>query len=117
LPDFINNAELTQEIIKCRTSNRISDKLARMLMLFVDRLAMKANFRSYTYRADMESTALVQLCSVGTKHNDPRPAILKFEATYCIHRAAADSLRFGKRVTPLQPNSFAYATSIVIRVH
>ena len=39
----------------------VSDKLARMLMLMVARIALKPNFRYYSFFEDMKSDALFQL--------------------------------------------------------
>lgn len=116
LAPLSSNADLTREIILCQQTNTISPKLAEMLILFVERLASKSSFRHYSYREDMQSAALCQLCSVSQKTDDPRPAVLKFDVEYCIKKAEADSIKRGKRVAPLPPNPFAYVSQVITNV-
>lgn len=40
---------------------KITDRLARSMMLLVDRIALKPNFRGYSYVSEMKSEALVNL--------------------------------------------------------
>lgn len=83
----------------------VSDKLARMLMLMVDRLALKGNWRNYSFIEDMKAEAICQLVKCNEQHrtgqsNDYRPNVLKFDTTY--------AQRTGKSQNP-----FAYITQIV----
>ena len=74
-------------------------------MLMVSRIAMKPNFKYYSFIEDMKSDALFQLikCNEQKGSNDYRPNILKFDISY--------SQRAGTT-----PNGFAYCTQIVMNV-
>ena len=106
---YVSNRELADEIARCQLTMTVSKRLAEMLYLLVTRIALKPNWRSYSYIMDMKSDALLQLL----KHNeqtkgrgsalDTRPNILKFDFSYAE--------RSGK-----PPNPFSYATQIVTNV-
>lgn len=102
MPEYINNKILTAEIIACQKTMVISDKLATMLMLLVERTSLSPNWRGYSFLADMRAEALLQLVKYnGPKGRDSRPNILKFDPGYAE--------RAGKT-----PNGFAYATQIIL---
>lgn len=106
MPHYLTNRDLAEEIRKCQETNEVSDKLARMLMLLVDRIALKPNWRNYSYISDMRGDALLQLIKRNQsngpiRRNDQRPNILKFSFEYAE--------RAGK-----PPNPFAYATQIIM---
>ena len=102
---YLKNKDLTREIIKCQETMVVSDTLARMLMLLVRRIALKPNFKYYSFIDDMVSDALFQLikCNDQKGSTDHRPNILKFDISY--------SQRSGTT-----PNGFAYATQIIMNV-
>lgn len=105
MPEYLSNKRLCAEIVACQLTMVVSHRLAEMLILLVDRIAMKPNWRNYSFLSDMKGDALLQLVkcnqSAGlTRGNDYRPNILKFDFGY--------SERSGKA-----PNAFAYATQIV----
>jgi len=64
---YLTNATLLPEVIKCREAGKISDKLARMLMLLTDRYSRSSKFGGYTFREDMVSEALINLCQNALK--------------------------------------------------
>jgi DNA-directed RNA polymerase specialized sigma24 family protein len=47
--------------LEAKEKGRMTDKLARMLMLLTDRYSRKANFSGYSFREDMVSAALINL--------------------------------------------------------
>ena len=51
---------------------KISDRLAKMFMLLVDRYGQRGNFRNYTYVDDMRGSALVQLSQVGLQFDESK---------------------------------------------
>jgi hypothetical protein len=59
---YLTNADLLPAVLESIKVGRITDKLARMLMLLTDRYSRKANFVGYSYREDMVSAALINLC-------------------------------------------------------
>jgi DNA-directed RNA polymerase specialized sigma24 family protein len=69
---YLTNAQLLPEVIKSKEQGQITDKLARMLMLLTQRIAYKPSFVNYTYRDDMVSEALADLCKNALKFNAER---------------------------------------------
>lgn len=57
--DGLSNGEF------CSDHGKISNRLAQMFMLLVDRYSRRGNWRGYTYNDEMRSTALLQLAQVG----------------------------------------------------
>lgn len=66
----MNNREFTEEIIRCKETGVISDKLARDMMHLVEKLSKKSNWRGYSYIDEMRSEALLHL-TVGLLKFDP----------------------------------------------
>jgi hypothetical protein len=104
---FLNNADLTTEIIHCQTNNIISSRLAKMLMLFVTNYGRKSCWRGYSFLADMEADALLQLMKTNIKGNDYRPTVLKFDCGYAARKADLTN------TTSLPANPFAWITQVV----
>jgi hypothetical protein len=102
---YLKNKDLTSEIVRCQESMIVSDTLARMLMLMVSRIALKPNFKYYSFIEDMKADALFQLIKRNDQKgsNDYRPNILKFDISYSQRAGTA-------------PNGFAYATQIIMNV-
>jgi hypothetical protein len=105
VPEYLNNAALAAEIAECQKTMVISDKLARMLVLLVSRIASKPSFRNYSFLEDMKAEALLQLVrrNAQQSRNDQRPNILKFDHAYAERKGT-------------KPNPFSYATQIVNNV-
>lgn len=64
---YLTNATLLPEVIKCRKAGKISNELAKMLMLLTDRYSRSSQFGGYTFREDMVSEALINLCQNALK--------------------------------------------------
>lgn len=63
---------------------KISNQLARMFLLFVNRLGTRANYRGYSYVEEMKSDALVQLCQVGLQFDESKSEnVFAFYTTIC----------------------------------
>lgn len=56
----------------CQTHGAMTDKLARMFMLLVERYSQRANWRGYTYVDEMKGQSLLQLSSMGLQFNEAR---------------------------------------------
>lgn len=99
---FISNHDLYQEIVTCQETNVVSDRLARMLQLMVEKYALRPNWRFYSYLDEMKCEALLQLvkCNNDPLSADRRPNVLKFNAQYAI-------------VAGRKQNPFAYVTTII----
>ena len=97
------------EIEKCQTSNtnpnEVSDKLAKMLILFVDKYSQKGNWRGYSYIDEMRQDALYHLVCAGPKTEIP--VVLRFNSvksqnpfayiTTCIHHIFIRTLKLHQR--------------------
>lgn len=59
---YLNNADLLQQVIKSHEQKRMTDELAKMLTLLCARYASKGNFANYTYNDDMQAYAMMALC-------------------------------------------------------
>jgi DNA-directed RNA polymerase specialized sigma subunit len=66
---YLTNADLLPAVLEAKQVGKITDKLARMLMLLTDRYSRKANFNGYSFREDMVSAALINLCQNALKFN------------------------------------------------
>ena len=51
---------------------RISNRLARMFLLLVERYGRRGNWRSYTYNDEMQSAALLQLSQIGLQFDESK---------------------------------------------
>jgi len=58
----------------CQTHGAMTDALARMFMLLVERYSQRANWRGYTYVDEMKGQSLLQLSSMGLQFNEARSA-------------------------------------------
>jgi len=53
---------------------QITNKLARMYIMMCEKYAMKYNWRGYTYRDEMQNSAILQLTYVGLRFNEAKSA-------------------------------------------
>lgn len=54
------------------THGTITDKLARMFMLMVNKYSQRSNWRGYTYLDEMKGQALMQLSQMGLQFNEAK---------------------------------------------
>jgi DNA-directed RNA polymerase specialized sigma24 family protein len=64
---YLTNGDLLPAVLESKKVGKMTDKLARMLMLLTDRYSRKANFNGYSFREDMVSAALINLCQNALK--------------------------------------------------
>lgn len=53
---------------------KITNKLAKMYVMLCEKYAMKYNWRGYTYRDEMQASAVLQLTYVGLRFNEAKSA-------------------------------------------
>jgi hypothetical protein len=53
---------------------QITNKLAKMYIMMCEKYAMKFNWRGYTYRDEMQNSAILQLAYVGLRFNEAKSA-------------------------------------------
>lgn len=56
----------------CQTHGAMTDNLARMFILLVERYSQRANWRGYTYVDEMKGQSLLQLSSMGLQFNEAK---------------------------------------------
>lgn len=94
---YLTNATLLPEVIKCRKAGKISNELAKMLMLLTDRYSKSSKFGGYTFREDMVSEALINLCQNALKF-DPEKSSNPFAFyTTSIHHSFLQFLNNEKK--------------------
>lgn len=66
---YITNATLLPAVLEAKKLGRITDTLAKMFLMITERYSKKSNFVGYSFREDMVSVALINLCANGLKFN------------------------------------------------
>ena len=67
--NYLNNEDLTEEILKCKESKIPSEKLGKMFQLLVDNVARSFYWENPEDGYDCKSNALLDLCSNFWKYN------------------------------------------------
>lgn len=84
---YIDKDEYDKELMSLKNTGRASERLGELFMVHAQRCASAGNYKGYTYRGDMESTAILHLLKYSHNYN---PAIGKDAFSYCtsiIHHA------------------------------
>jgi DNA-directed RNA polymerase specialized sigma24 family protein len=66
---YVTNAQLIEAIAEAKKEGKLTDKLARYLHMIAERYSYSSSFGGYSFREDMVSFALVNLCSNWHKFN------------------------------------------------
>ena len=64
---YLTNATLLPEVIKSKAAGKMSNELAKMLMMLAERYSRRSKFVGYPFRDDMVSEALINLCANALK--------------------------------------------------
>ncbi len=110
---YITNAVLLPEVIRAKELGRITNELARMLLLIAERFSCKSSFVGYSFREDMVSFAMVNLMANALKFkpeksNNPfafyttaiRNSFLQYLADEKKHRDIRDELIMDEGFNP-----------------
>ncbi len=83
---YLKNKDLLAEVIHCRTENnmKMSDKLARMLIMLTARYGRSGQFGGYTFNEDMQAYAMMMLCKTWVGFNPERGTNAFAYYTQCI---------------------------------
>lgn len=81
---FLRNKDLVAEVIVCKNTGKMSNELARMLMLMTEKLSKKSNFANYTYIEDMRSFATMCLVNTWSEFDPARSNNAFAFYTQCI---------------------------------
>jgi hypothetical protein len=66
---YIDKDEYEVEIIKYKKVGKASERLGELFLLHVQRCSSAGNWKSYTYRGDMEGMALIHLLKYSHNYN------------------------------------------------
>jgi hypothetical protein len=121
---YITNATLYPEVLRAKELGRITDELARMFMMITTRYSLKSNFAGYSFREDMVSFALINLCANGlkfdpAKSNNPfsfyttaiHNSFLQYLADEKKHRNIRDELLIDSGSSPSHSYSSAHSNT------
>lgn len=64
---YLTNSKLLPEVVRAKAEGRLTNELAKMLMMLTRRYAQRPCFTGYTYKEDMISDALTNLCQNALK--------------------------------------------------
>lgn len=84
---YLTNKEILPEVINCKKTGVISDKLWQMLVLLVERYGSKGNFYGYSYNDDMQGEALCSLMKNALKFDPERSSNPFAFYTSCVHNS------------------------------
>lgn len=94
---YLTNATLLPEVIRAKKLGKITPELAKMLVLLAERYSRHYRFSGYSYRDDMVSEALANLCQNALKFNPERSSNPFAFYTTAIHRSFLQYLNIEKR--------------------
>lgn len=94
---YLTNARLLPEVIRSKELGRLTDELAEMLMMLTRKYAMRPCFSGYTYREDMVSEALANLCQNALKFNPEKSDNPFSFYTSCINNSFLQFLNIEKK--------------------
>jgi DNA-directed RNA polymerase specialized sigma subunit len=60
---YVTNAQLLEALTEARTANKLTSRLAKYLHMIAERYSYSSSFGGYSFREDMVSFALVNLCA------------------------------------------------------
>lgn len=66
---YVTNAVLLPAVIEAKELKQVTNKLIRMIQMIAERYSRKANFIGYSFREDMVSAAVMNLCNNALKFN------------------------------------------------
>jgi hypothetical protein len=69
---YVNNAVLLPAVIHAKSLNVVTSELIGMIKLIAERYSRKANFIGYSFRDDMVSAAVANLCNTALKFDPER---------------------------------------------
>lgn len=113
--NYLNNRDLLSEVLLSKLNNppKMTDKLARMLMMLCARYGRRGNFANYTYNEDMQAYAMMMLVRTWNSFNPEKSNNPFAFFTQCVknsfiqylnsekrHRVIRDELMVNKGLNP-----------------
>lgn len=110
---YVTNSVLLPEVIRAKQLGRITNELAKMILLIAERFSCKSSFVGYSFREDMVSFAMVNLMANALKFNPEksnnpfafyttaiRNSFLQYLAVEKNHRDIRDALIVEEGLNP-----------------
>ena len=94
---YLTNSKLLPAVIEAKEKGKLSDELAKMLMMLTRKYAQRPCFSGYTYKEDMISEALANLCQNALKFNAEKSKNPFAFYTSCIHNSFLQFLNIEKK--------------------
>lgn len=98
--NYLNNADLMRETVKSQKDGKMTDELAKMLMVLCDRYrsSRTGNFTRYTYFDEMKSAAIENLVKNAWHKFDAENYENPFAYyTSCVHNSYIQYLKYEKK--------------------
>jgi len=95
---YVTNAQLLEAFYEAKAAGKLTDRLAKYLMMVAERYSYHPWFAGYSFREDMVATAVVNLCANWHKFNpekqeNPNPFSYYTTASYRSFLSYLDSER------------------------
>lgn len=84
---YVTNGVLLPAVLEAKEMNVVTDKLIRMINMIAERYSRKHNFVNYSYREDMVSAAVMNLCNNALKFNPEKSSNPFSFYTTAIHNS------------------------------
>lgn len=94
---YVTNGKMLPEVIKSKEQGQISNELAKMLMMLTRKYAQRPCFSNYTYKEDMISEALANLCKNALKFKPEKSTNPFSFYTTCINNSFLHFLNVEKK--------------------
>lgn len=94
---YLSNSKLLPAVIAAKAKGRVTNELAEMLMMLTTRYAQRPCFSGYSYKEDMISEALTNLCQNALKFNEEKSNNPFAYYTQCINNSFLQFLNVEKK--------------------
>lgn len=95
--NYLNNADMLEQVILSKQQGKITDELAKMFILLARRFASRPNFSGYSYRDEMEANAILQLTKEWRSFDETRYSNAFSYYTQCCYTAFVSVLNAEKK--------------------
>lgn len=84
---YVTNAQLLPAVLEAKALGKVTDKLIGMIWMIAERYSRKGNFVGYSFREDMVSAAMANLCNNALKFNPEKSSNPFSFYTTAIHNS------------------------------
>lgn len=84
---YVTNATLLPAVLEAKALGKVTDSLIKKIQLIAERYSRKSNFIRYTFREDMVSAAVMNLCNNALKFNPEKSSNPFSFYTTAIHNS------------------------------